>query len=554
MLVTTALRIGTRSNALLAFWMGSLFLTASSQSAALQADERVIPLPEVVRPISGSLVIAGGGGLPPEISHRFLELGGGEKAKLVVVTTASIFAGTEEMDARMGSWREQKLASLDVLHTRSREEANDPDFYRPLENATAVWFIGGNQNWLTDSYLGTRTEAKFHDVLQRGGVLGGTSAGAAIMSRVMIAGGKEHDLHLKSGFGFAPGLIVDQHFRKRNRQARLIDALNQWPGHVGMGIDESTALIIRGGTCEVMGNSDVTITLGDAPGKPARMVPLKAGKAADLMVLSRAAQTRFPRQAVAQQARKGTLVLVGQGEAPEEARQQFLQAAGGKDSAIIVVCADEWSADKDHAICIALKLAGASNVKALPARNRRDVEAPEFLAQLAGAQGIWISNGPIRNLIDTYVDSPVQKALEKLLDRGGVLAGSAAGAELQSAALPASVQSGELEVLSEAYERGFGFLPGMAVTEGDETPAPSASLAEWKARNPHLIGVELNGATALVVRGTKMQVLGKHPITVLDRQPKDPVDYPEYSLVKPGECYDLSARTRSASVAESDTK
>lgn len=525
-------------------------LGVAFQSSALRAEEQALPRAETVRPIGGSLVIAGGGGLPREIQQRFVELGGGEQAKVVVVTTASIYAGTEEMDARMGSWRELKLASLDVLHTRSREEANDPAFYRPLENATAVWFIGGNQNSVTDAYLGTRTEAKFHDVLRRGGVIGGTSAGAAIMSRVMISGGKDDDVHLKSGFGFAPGLIVDQHFKKRNRQARLVTALSQWPGHIGMGIDEATALVIRGDSAEVIGDSDVTIALAAAPDRPARLESFPAGRTADLMALSRAAQSRLPHAIAQVPPRKGTLVLVGQGQAPEEVGQQFLAAAGGNDAAIVVVCSSVEDADgKEHEICTWLKSAGASNVKVLPARNRRDAESPEFLARLTEAKGIWLSDAPIRYLIDTYVDTPVQRALERLLDRGGVVAGSAAGAALQSAALSPTLENGELAVMSEAYERGFGFLPAVAVTQGAAELTPSAPLAGLKARFPHLIGLELNPSTALIVRGSKMQVLGKHPITILDRQPKDPADYPEFSLVNPGECYDMADRSRSASVA-----
>ncbi len=527
----------------------AVYLGLAWQSSTLRAEENAFPRAETVRPIAGSLVIAGGGGLPQEIQQRFVELGGGEQAKVVVVTTASIYAGTEEMDSRMGYWRELKLASLDVLHTRSREEANDPAFYRPLENATAVWFIGGNQNSLTDAYLGTRTEARFHDVLRRGGVIGGTSAGAAIMSRVMISGGKDEDVHLKSGFGFAPGLIVDQHFKKRNRQARLVTALSQWPGHIGMGIDEATALVIRGDSAEVVGESDVTIALAAAPGKPARLESFPAGRSADLMALSRAAQSRLPHAIAQMPPRKGTLVLVGQGQAPEEVGQQFLAAAGGKDASIVVVCSVVKDGDAEHEICTWLKSAGASNVKVLPARNRRDAESPEFLARLSEAKGIWLSDAPIRYLIDTYVDTPVQRALERLLDRGGVVAGSAAGAALQSAALTPTLENGELAVMSEAYERGFGFLPAVALTQGDAEPTPSAPLAGLKARYPHLIGVELNQSTALIVRGSKMQVVGKHPITVLDRQPKDPADYPEFSLVNPGECYDMSDRSRSASVA-----
>lgn len=490
----------------------------------------------------GSLVIAGGGGLPTEIVDRFLELGGGEQTRLVVVTTASVFAGTEEMDSRMAFWREKNLAALHVLHTRSRDEANDPEFYRPLNDATAVWFIGGNQNWLTDAYLATRTEQKLHELLERGGVIGGTSAGAAIMSRIMISGGRETPL-LRTGFGFAPGMIVDQHFRKRNRQERLIDAVRQWPGHVGIGVDEATALVIRGNTLEVVGVSDVTITLAAAPGKPVKSESLTPGKTADLQILRRAALARRSGvEPVRPEVKHGTLLLVGDGVAPDEVRTEFLAAAGGIDAPILVVCTAEEMKDGNHEICRWLKSAGATNVKLLPAGSRKEAESEEFLTRLTEAKGIWLSNGPMRGLIDTYLDSTAQAGLEKLLHRGGVIAGSAAGAAVQSAAVPSSARPDELELSSEAYERGFGFLPGVAMTHGGEQPSPSADLTGLKSRYPDMIGVELQDSTALVVRGSKMQVIGKHPVTVIDRRPKDPGDYPEFSRVKPGESYDLCER------------
>ena len=519
---------------------GLLFCGHFSQSTC--AEPPPIQL-EPVRPIAGALVIAGGGTLPPEIVDRFLQLGGGAEAKLVVVTTASIFAGTDEMNSRMEFWREKRPASLHVIHTRSREAANDAKFAPELDEATAVWFIGGNQNWLTEAYLGTLMERRFHDVVRRGGVVGGTSAGAAIMSRVMIAGGREAP-QLATGFGFAPGIIVDQHFRKRNRQGRLIEALRVRPGHVGMGIDEGTALVIRGTTAEVVGASDVTITLAQGAGRSHKTESLAAGKSADLSVLSRAAMSRVTPDAKARpEVKHGTLVLVGEGDAPEEIGREFLQAAGGLNASIVVVCMVPESDEEEDAICRWLRSAGASNVKAVPIRSRKDVESEEFLTQVNEAQGVWLSNGPIRQLIDTYVDTPAQTLLQGLLERGGVIAGSAEGAYLQSAAMPAAAQSDELEVMTEAYERGFGFLPGVALALTAKHESPSSNVTGLKTKYPQMIGVELNDSTALVVRGSKMHVFGKHAVTVLDRMPDDAEDHPESSQVLPGEFYDLCDRT-----------
>jgi cyanophycinase len=447
------------------------------------------------------------------------------------------------MEARLQiPWKQQKTASFHVLHTRSREEANDPEFTKPLEDATAVWFVGGNQNAITHAYLGTRTDEQFQAVLKRGGVVGGTSAGAAIMSRVMISGMKpdgSQTVLVGTGLGFAPGLIVDQHFRKRNRQARLLEALEQWPGHVGVGIDEGTALIIRGSKAEVMGVSDVTLALGAAPGRPSKLESLGSGQSADLAALSRAAISRMPARDVAARPplKKGTLMLIGAGDAPDEVRDQFLQAAGGKDAAIVVVSAGEGDGKQELELCDWLRSAGASNVKAIVARTRQEIESPEFLSTLAGASGIWLSDAPLRRLVDAYVDTSVQRMLEKLLERDGVIAGCAACATLSGSALPATTEANEPQVVSEAYERGLGFLPGMVLLSTKSESSAAVERADLKAKHPQLLSVELTDSTALIVRGSTLQVVGKNSVTVLSPRLKDAAGPSEPARVGPGETY-----------------
>src|SRR5262249_35163764 len=147
---------------------------------------------------------------------KFIELAGGQNAHIVVVTTASETADSSDVDSRVEFLRRLRPAELTILHTRSREIADDPKFSEPLATATGVWFIGGHQQRVTDVYLGTRAEKGFKSVLKRGGVVGGTSAGAAIMSPVMILGGMPTEIGC--GFGFLPGAIVDQHFLKRKRE------------------------------------------------------------------------------------------------------------------------------------------------------------------------------------------------------------------------------------------------------------------------------------------------------------------------------------------------
>src|SRR5262249_53182564 len=157
--------------------------------------------------------------------------------------------------------------SVVLLHTRKSEEANDPVFVQPLTTATGVWFEGGEQTRLMAAYRGTAVEKALHNILARGGVLGGTSAGAAIMSTVMIASGNPQ-ANVEEGFGFLPGVIVDQHFLQRNRVNRLFGVVAQHPDQVGLGIDEQTAVVVKGRSLTVVGSSYALVCLAASAGRP----------------------------------------------------------------------------------------------------------------------------------------------------------------------------------------------------------------------------------------------------------------------------------------------
>lgn len=215
---------------------------------------------------SGSLVVCGGGELPEEALDRFVALAGGEQGKLVVIPTAGTDKGIPDQTAMIEQWTARGMGRVTVLHTRDRAVANTDEFVAPLKDATAVWFRGGLQSRLAAAYLGTATENAILAVYRRGGVIGGTSAGAAIQSRVMIQSGNPVP-KIATGFDLLPGAIIDQHFLYRNRFTRLQTAIRENPERTGVGIDEDTAVVFQGGQCHVLGDSYVTlITAAEKPG------------------------------------------------------------------------------------------------------------------------------------------------------------------------------------------------------------------------------------------------------------------------------------------------
>ncbi len=235
----------------------SLLVAVLALSAAASAQD--------VGPARGALVIAGGGVRDQAIIERFLDLAGGKDAPIVVIPTAG--GGS---DAEYGPYwsglRPFKAAgatNLTVLHTYDRKVADTDAFVKPLQQARGVWFAGGRQWRLADSYLNTRTHRELQAVLDRGGVIGGSSAGATIQGSYLVRGDTKTNTIMMGdhevGFGFLKRVAIDQHVLRRNRQFDLIDVIERHPDLLGIGIDENTAIVVRGDEFEVIGQSYVLI-------------------------------------------------------------------------------------------------------------------------------------------------------------------------------------------------------------------------------------------------------------------------------------------------------
>ena len=524
-------------------------------STWLRAEEpKLVDIPaacdvQLATAVPGTLFICGGGPLPVALIDKFFELAGGKDARIVLVTTASTMAGTAEIEEKYAHWRERPHASLEFFHARTRAEADSSEFCQKFCTAKAIWFAGGNQNLVTDAYLGTHAEKMFHAVLERGGVVGGTSAGAAIMSHSMIAGGRMEGDRMEpimaKGLGFLPGTIIDQHFRKRKREERLRQALKIVPGHVGIGIDESTAIIVQGRSIEVIGDSDVTICLAPSSHRVATEVHMLNGEKNDLIKLSRAAiartQQEFPiAKKQIPEVKEGTLVIVGGGATPREAIDQFLSAAGGKDSSIIVVSnamGDE--PPEEQKVCGWLKDAGASNVRQLHARDRVELAHPDLKVWLKEARGVWFTGGRQWRMVDAYLDTPILTLFRDVLHRGGVIGGTSAGATIQGEYLVRGNPLGNQDMITEGYERGFGFFPGVAIDQHFSQRDRFDDMSGLKKSHPQLVGIGIDEATALIVRGTTMEVVGQNKVAVFDRQPDALEATPEFEFVKAGQKYDF---------------
>lgn len=504
---------------------------------------------EPAEPVPGALVICGGGPTPPAVRDRFVQLAGGREAKIVVIPTASTLADTDAVQSKLDFWREQPVASVELLHTLSRETADDPEFVKPLRDATGVWFSGGYQWRITDAYLGTAVEKLVHGVLKRGGVVGGTSAGAAVMSPVMIRRGMPQ-AEVGQGFGLLPGSVIDQHFLARNREPRLIGVLTNYPGLVGFGVDEQTALVVQGRRLSVEGNSKVITCLPGTSGQPVKRAELKPGDQADLIALSRAAIARWRQQRPAAEAAppevpRGTLVIVGGGVVPDEAYHRFIQAAGGPDAPLVVVSTARGDDPPPEDVALeGLQSAGARNLHRIHPRTRAEADDPTTLGLLKQARGVWFLGGRQWRLVDAFQDTQAEKLLHDVLARDGAIGGSSAGATIQASCLVRGSPLDNEEMLCEGYERGLGFLRGTAIDQHFSQRNRFADMAALKREYPQLTGLGVDEDTALVIRGHVAEVVGRYRVAVFDRHDGDPGDVAAYMQLSAGDRYDLKSRRR----------
>ena len=221
----------------------------------------------------GHLFIIGGGSRPESMMKRFIDLAHSfQSGKIIVFPMASAVpeeVGPEQAD----QLRSYGARSVDWHHL-SREQACDPGTAHLLDDAGGVFFSGGVQSRLADVLRDTPVLVRLHEMYNKGGIIGGTSAGAAVMSQIMITGDEKREIGdgrafetieaanviTAEGFGFLRSAIVDQHFIRRKRHNRLISLVLENPKILGIGIDESTAIMVSAGHIfEVIGQNSVMV-------------------------------------------------------------------------------------------------------------------------------------------------------------------------------------------------------------------------------------------------------------------------------------------------------
>ena len=222
----------------------------------------------------GYLFIIGGGDRSEELMKNFAAL-----AQRSAHKKTAIFPMASGSPDESGQSMKDELSGLGLpdveFYILTREQAQRPESASLLDGVGSVYFTGGDQSRLTAALVGTPVHKRLMEIYREGGIIGGTSAGAAVMSGLMITGNEKRTLEegeeafekilsdnieVVPGFGFVESAIIDQHFVARKRHNRLISLVLEHPSILGIGIDESTAIVLNpDGTFEVLGDRNVIV-------------------------------------------------------------------------------------------------------------------------------------------------------------------------------------------------------------------------------------------------------------------------------------------------------
>ena len=257
-----------------------LVLTCVLVPAVVQAQSAARPtgaLPKVGPP-TGTVIVVGGGSMGPEIYSKFIEAAGGPDALIIDVPNAGGGDSYGQDAAGTRGWKAAGAKNVYVLFTKDRKLADSDSFVAVIKKAGGVWFEGGRQYHLVEDYGGTKTEAAFRDVLARGGVIGGSSAGASILGDFLVRGAPSQNNRImdypgyEKGFAYLRNVGIDQHVVARERLPDLADSImTKYPKLLGISEDEGTAWVVRGDTATIIGRNKAFVYGGkDAtdPGSP----------------------------------------------------------------------------------------------------------------------------------------------------------------------------------------------------------------------------------------------------------------------------------------------
>ena len=494
--------------------------------------------------ISGSLLISGSD-LPSQAIDRFQQLAQGEKARLVIVQFDNESASQQTTKRLQDHLKDKKLGELKVV--KLVDESDSSKWKDSLNSATGIWLVASDEGNFHTRLDDLKLEPKIEQLMQRGGAVAGSSEIAHRFAEIAYAAGDSQEPI--DGLKWFPASIIDVAPFATDKNASVTAALQKHPNWLGYEIEANAALVLHGRHLHRLGDGKVRIHFAPSKTHPAKQVFLADNRNdADITALRLTAARRmeplYPaKQPPAPKVEKGTLIIIGGGGMPKGIISKFVKLAGGDKAKILVLptAMPDPLSDKGG-IGDAFRKAGAKDVKTLTGRTLDVVEGEEYLKAFGEATGIWFGGGRQWRFADAYLGTKVHKLMLEMLQRGGVIMGSSAGASIQGGYLARANPLGNLDIMADGYERGLDFLPGAAIDQHFKQRGRFKDMTSLVNRYPQLLGIGIDEGTALVVTGQQGAVEGKGQVHFYDRGKPVVKDKPDYESVADTGSYDLVAR------------
>ncbi len=529
---------------------GTAAPAAAPVAVPTPADVPAKALPRDGWELEGTLLLCGDHQPASAALEAFVELARSRAAQVVCVhltpragnAAAPLDTQLETgLEAIAAAWLRRGGTRLLVAREPAGTIASDA-LAAAIANATGLWLSASDSGdlaeWLSQPAIADACRSLRS---KRGVIAGPATLATAISERLPpSSGGGAKSLWL-------PGFhVIPTH---TDAQGPAAEPLLSHPELVALRMERDTALLIRGRELQSLGSGRTSVVYAKLDGRrdPAQTLG-GLQRVADLPALRRAALDRIansypPAMPPAPKVEHGTLVIVGGGGTPPGLMQKFVEFAGGKEAVIAVlpISMPEPLPPKDGAAEFFRKL-GAKEVHVLNGRTPAAVDTPEVWEVLDRATGLWFGGGRQWRFVDAYEATESLAKMRGVLRRGGVVGGSSAGATIQGDYLARGHPLGPHIMMADGYERAFSFLPGTAIDQHFTQRKRSDDMLRLMERYPQFLGLGIDETTALIVRGSVAEVVGKHHVHVFDTRRAAPDGRPGQVALPEGSKYDLVER------------
>ncbi len=529
------MKLSTQIRSLLVFLLtGLMCFTFNLNLIAQQTVSR-----ELVSTIKGKLMLVGSGEMSASVGATFAKLAKEETGKLVILTKRG-----KIKSKNLQPWQ-KRIGTVKMVHlTKSKTKLTLSDL-AGLRASTAVWLEYDFSKYLISSELKSELLA----VLQRGGIVGGQGIAAE-----SIATSIDDATGIRDGFNLLPNSYIEATDDGNNH---LIKTLEKLPGKVGWHIPTSASVVVHNGRqISVIGYPEITLRVaknGEWPervasfGPPVNYLPFTT----DLISWNRSGIARLgelfpPRVAPVPEVPNGALLIIGGGGSTQDMWDKMIEFAGGKEAKYVCISQTKRSVGAEK-----LRGFGCDDVSVYVIGKGMAVDGYDkmLLQDLEKANAVYLGGGRTYKYMDSYLDTPVHQEMNKLLERGGIIVGTSAGAQIVGGFLVRGDPRTNNSLYMEGNDMGLSFIRGVIIDAHFRQRGREKTLPPLLLKYPQMLGIGLDEATAIFIQGNIAEVMGKHEVTFYDLTNTSANDTPLLEVGNPlilssGEKYDMKDRKK----------